>query len=880
MRSGGPTFYQNIQNIRNPLKTQPLIVSTVSTASSGNLLTSTTNVNQVNTFTSTPNQDNKEMRMQLTPEHRIILQRQMAQQAQQRANLNQQNIDANMLAQQQRQRRMVPVQRQVLPQQVNVQARMQQQFVQPASSPSPQSPMPMVQSHSYQMVQSPFSQPPSSPMSAPVQSPRSVTQFAHPSSSPAPSQSPQPQPPSPMQMASPRHVSQFVHSSSPAPPHSPIYSSQGQYMSHNSPIPARSPVLARRPPSVESYVQDNQQSDMHMNFAPDSYNTNPNNNNSNSGGGGGGGVGFVNTIPIPPEFVRLGIKPGLMGGSPTWNEKLDKNETKKVEDGVQTKAIVEDTMDASNASTSTKALVTATSTPIYNMDVDSDSVFSTYPTKLSLKPKSPNSLSDFESGELCTTPKTEDSIELYKDVPLGESCKSEENSLGIDDFPASPIVDNGIPLVLDTDGVHLTLDPNDEQNSLLEDCLVSSDLMDLNMTGEHHRYIDDTSEIGCMIYMNKIEDGESNKADSLIATEVKREAESEASHEPEKTKEDCFTSENTMSNEKQSSEFKTEKVGETNELEKQKLVPEEKSVVDPESTTRAIETNEADPPSVENESTPAEENAVNSSSTIADVDTTLPVRTTSVLQLASTVVSAPGSKDVAVTFSNIKNQIESFHSYVKKLPKIASENAIAVKEESSFEKDKQLFDETLAKIKTERLNAEMLEEMNDVPSEAVSAIESVALENSSPTSHNNTTNENVTVATKDSVPSPNIKKESVTLAVPVTSTPTTMFPPRTRPSDDSQNVLLKQLLQNAGSANITHSTMTQHVTKSSLVASPTHRTAAISTAVVTTTSESGPMSNAIVPVTSTNVSSEATAAIMPTSSEVKATKPEVLLQVI
>lgn len=648
-----------------------------------------------------------------------------------------------------------------------------------------------------------------------------------------------------MSMASPRHVSQFVHPSSPAPPQSPIYTSQTQYMSHTgSPIPARSPVLARRPPSADSLVQDNQQTDMHsgMNFNQDSYN---NSNNSGSGGRGGGGVSFVNTIPIPEEFVRLGIKPGLLGGSPAWNEKCENNETKKPEENV--KCTTADESETPNSGTSSKASATVTSSQLYGAEEDADyrdsPLFASYPAKLTLKQKSPSSPIDSDGNYLYTTPKTEDSMELpmYKDVPLVESCKSEENSLGIEDFP-SHIEDSEMPLVLESDGLHLALDSSDVRSEdLLDDCLVSSDLLVLNVSGEHDGIMDDTSEIGRILYMDKM-DGELHKQEGLIITEIKsEEGESEAE-----------TNVDTSSEPKQ-------EMNETSCTESAEPVTECKS--ENQEDGAIGNANPSDPPAIEDGmvTEPIEENLVPTTLVNSVTSSSLPIRTTSVLQMTSSFMHSSAPKEASVTYSNstLPIYIENFHSYVKKLPKSAENAAVAAlatatmaTEESNFEKDKQLFDETLMKMKTEKLTAEMQEEAppqdrtspaeEKRPAESESPAITTAAVTTTTTAAITTTSSGVPstdsnpIATKDTKvvavanSSPPKKESSPTLQVPHTSVG--LLIPRARPSEDTQNVLLKQLLQNSGNSSITHSTMTQHLAKPPPVPSPTYRSPPMTTA--------------------------------------------------
>lgn len=715
---------------------------------------------------------------------------------------NSSNQDPNALAQ--RTRRIVQ-QRPVLFQPANPGPRMQQ-FAQPASPATPQSPL-VPTLHSLHSP-SHFNQPPSSPMGGPSQNRRHVSQFVHPSSSPVPSQSPQP-PSSPMSLASPRHTPQFVHPSSPVPPQSPIYASQTQYISHaGSPIPARSPVLVRRSPSVESFVQENQQSDVlsGMNFNQENFNSgNSSNGGNTSSGGGCNSLSYINTIPIPEEFRRLGIKPGLMGGSPAWNQKPESNDTDaKGEIAVNNSSM--DDIDNLKPSTSSK---TAALTQFSSIDDDVDSrdspLFASFPSKMCAKMKSPESLGDYEGNEFagCGTPKTsEDSIELpmYKDVTLIESCKSEENSLEISEFP-SAIDESEISMVLEHGGMHLTLDPSDVRNEdLLSGCLVSPNYVVLNV-GEHEGIMDDTSEFGQILLLNKMEEDQ-NKGEGVIITdatdikseEVDEKPETENIAVPDKEEYDCDYVPNSEQNE--TVEIKKEIVEKENEV----------NDVENEKTADAI----ANVPIVEEtvKDAASEENS-------SEVTASLPIRTTSVVQMTSSLVHSSAAKEASVPFSNnqLPVYIEDFHSYVKKLPKNSDK---VIKEESDFEKDKQLFDETLKKIQNEKREEakENAQEKADVKK-----LESANIPSSTvPSCTGNAMMTAKEIVNSVATSSLTVKKD----LIPVTAASTSgVF--RVKPSDDSQNVLLKQLLQNSTTASITHSTMTQHVTKPSLSASPAYR---------------------------------------------------------
>lgn len=759
--------------------------------------------------------------------------------------LNTPNSDPNSAAQ--RQRRILTQPRQVVFQQTNTGPRLQQQFAQPASPAPPQSPM--VQTLHSLHSPSHYSQPPSSPMGGPPQNRRHVAQFIHPSSSPVPPPSPQP-PSSPMSLPSPRHTPQFVHPSSPAPPQSPIYSSQQQYISHaGSPIPARSPVLIRRSPSVESFVQDNQQSDVlsGMNFNQDNFNggnSNHNNggNNNSSSGGGCNTLGYVNTIPIPEEFRRLGIKPGLMGGSPAWNQKPESNENETKSEVAINNSIV-DEVDNLKPSTSSKTVTLTSQFGPIDDDVDSrdSSLFTSFPSKMCAKIKSPESVGDYEGNEYaaCGTPKTsEDSIELpmYKDVTLMESCKSEENSLEIGEFP-SAIDENEMSMVLAAD-MHLTLDPSDVRG---EDLLTN--FVVLNVSEDNESIMDDTSEFGQILLLNKMED--LNKGEGVIITDVtdikseemEEKPETDNIVETEKVEEEtdgCVPT----SESKEIAEIKSEASEKKNELSDK----ENEKIVDDE--TVKVPTVEENTNDAVDEEKSAEMNA--DTSTVSN----LPVRTTSVLQMTASVVHTSPAKEAPVTFSNnqLPVYIEDFHSYVKKLPKNA-ENVI--KEESDFEKDKQLFDETLKKIqneKREEAKESVVEKSDDNKSDHQPVNVTSLTVLSSVTNALVAVKETITTVAASPVP---VKKE----LIPVTAASTSsVFIPRVKP-DDSQNVLLKQLLQNSTTAGITHSTMTQHVTKPSLSATPAYRSPprAVTTEPSVTTTNQAPVENTVTPTTATSV---------------------------
>lgn len=757
--------------------------------------------------------------------------------------LNTPNSDPNSAAQ--RQRRLLTQQRQVVFQQTNSGPRLQQ-FAQPASPAPPQSPM--VQTLHSLHSPSHYSQPPSSPMGGPPQNRRHVGQFIHPSSSPVPSQSPQP-PSSPMSMPSPRHTPQFVHPSSPAPPQSPIYSSQTQYISHaGSPIPARSPVLIRRSPSVESFVQDNQQSDVlsGMNFNQDNFNasnSNHNNgsNNNTSSGGGCNTLSYVNTIPIPEEFRRLGIKPGLMGGSPTWNQKPESNENETKNEVAVNNSLVDEMVNRKPSTSSKTASLTSQFCTL-DEDVDSrdSSLFSSFPSKICAKAKSPESLGDYEGNEFptCGTPKTsDDSIELpmYKDVTLMESCKSEENSLEIGEFQ-SAIDENEMSMVLEHGGMHLTLDPSDVRSEdLLTGCLVSPNFVVLDVTEEHEGIMDDPSEFGQILLLNKVE--EDLNVTDIKSEEIEEKPETDSIVVTDKTDEKsdgCAP----INESEEVSEIKSEV------LEKENEIPDKKNgkTIDYEAVN--VSTVKDSTKDAVNEEKLVEMNADSSTSN-------LPVRTTSVLQMTPSLVHTSAAKEVPVTFSNnqLPVYIEDFHSYVKKLPKTSEK---IIKEESDFEKDKQLFDETLKKIQNEKREEanEISQEKND---DKKSDLESTNVASS--TVQPSVTNAIVAVKEMNTnvTASPLAIKKDL---IPVTTASTSgVFSPRVKPSDDSQNVLLKQLLQNSTTSSITHSTMTQHVTKPSLSASPAYRSPprAVTTESSITNANQAPIENTISPITAPSV---------------------------
>lgn len=766
--------------------------------------------------------------------------------------LNTPNSDQNSAAQ--RQRRILTQPRQVVFQQTNSGPRLQQQFAQPASPAPPQSPM--VQTLHSLHSPSHYSQPPSSPMGGPPQNRRHVAQFIHPSSSPVPSQSPQP-PSSPMSLPSPRHTPQFVHPSSPAPPHSPIYSSQPQYISHaGSPIPARSPVLIRRSPSVESFVQDNQQSDVlsGMNFNQDNFNSNSNHNNggnnNTSSGGGCNTLSYVNTIPIPEEFKRLGIKPGLMGGSPAWNQKPESNDNETKSEVAMNNSIV-DEVDNLKPSTSSKTVMLASQFGTMDDDVDSrdSSLFPSFSSKICAKMKSPESLGDYEGNEFpaCGTPKTsEDSLELpmYKDVTLMESCKSEENSLEIGEFQ-SAIDENEMSMVLEG-GMHLTLDPSDVRSEdLLSGCLVSPNFVVLNVSEEHEGIMDDTSEFGQILLLNKMEE-DLNKGEGVIITDITDIKSEEMEEKPEtdnivetdKAEEESDSCIPT-SESKEIIQIKSEASEKENEMSDK----ENEKIVDNE--TVKVSAMEANTKDTVNQGKLAETN--NDTSPASN----LPVRTTSVLQMTPSLVHTSSAKEAPVTFSNnqLPVYIEDFHSYVKKLPKNAEK---VIKEESDFEKDKQLFDETLKKIQNEKR-----EEAKEIAQEKSDDNQSdlVSMNVTSSTVQSSVTNAIIPVKEM----SPTVAASTLPIKrelIPVTTASTSgVFIPRVKPNDDSQNVLLKQLLQNSTTTGITHSTMTQHVTKPSLSASPAYRSppCAVTTEASVTTVNQTPVENTITPTTAPSV---------------------------
>lgn len=692
-----------------------------------------------------------------------------------------------------------------------------------------------------------FSQQPHSPMimnQQPVQSPimHQNSNFSRQtSSSPAPPQSPRVQhsygmhsasssvsshysqpPSSPMPSQSPRHVSQFVHpSSSPVPPQSPIFTSQAQYVSHtSSPIPSRSPVLVRRPSSVESQVQQDGQNDIHsqMGFGQESYNQRNENDGGSTGGSAGGGMNFVNSIPIPEEFKKLGIKPGLLGGSPKWlgNEKKSKsticrilpqdfhkfgikgglpggsptwNENAEGESNEKSENIKCSTSADSNVIQQSNISKSSTSSQFCSME-DAGSrdstLFTSFPGNICLKVKSPSSLSDFEGNEYqsCTTPKhSEDDMELpiVKDVPLSEGCKilennsenslelpmykeSEENSLGMGDFP-STMEDNemSIPLDIDSTGLHLALDSADVRgDDLLNDCLGNADLLGLN--------VNDDQDV--------TEDVKFSTTDTIPSIPFRTTSVVQTTTTACESKEDGRSVIATHAFHSYAKVVKKENAEEGDEL-----TPESASVV-PDTSQSETTTS----PNIKEEE--CDEKAQETKA----ITTSVVTRTTSVLQMTPSVLQGSSVKEAA-THANVQPHTYSnnFHSYVKKLLKPENSSAI---EESNFEKDKILFDQTLMRVKTEKMSAEAQENAT-VGSTANSVIAKSTKIISLTQSTNQSAKENQTSQAQH------------------------VFPVRMRLSDDSQNVLLKQLLQNSGNASVTHSTMTQHVAKS--LPSPSYR---------------------------------------------------------
>ncbi len=603
---------------------------------------------------------------------------------------------------------------------------------------------------------------------------------------------------------------------------------------------------------MESFIQENQSSDIHsvMTYNQDSYsnsannnhNSNNNNNNANNGGanggnnsgsgGGGNTISYVNAIPIPEEFVSLGIKPGLLGGSPAWNEKKEtaenKNSVEKTEKGIEE-------VENLKPSTSSKSATSTVTSQFYGMDDDVDSrdanVFASLPSKLCVKPKSPSSPSDFEVAEFqsCITPKTsEDSIELplYKDVTL-DSCKSEENSLGIGDF-ASTMEDSEMPvpsLVIESGSLHL-IDSSDVRGDDFGDCLVSPNLLVLNVSEEHDGIMDDTGEIGPIFYFDKMDD-DLNKNEGVIITDITDMKNEEIEEKPETS----VTEEAGEPDREIKEEVQTDSENEAPRVENElEATPEEK----PKENDVAV----AVAPSENSVREAVDDRSADTRPANASVAASLPIRTTSVLQMTPSLLHSSTSKEANVTYSNIQLPvyIENFHSYVKKFPKTTTES-VTVKEELNIDKDKQLFDETLMKIKKENMN-ETVEEVSKQDS------------NSTVERHKNgdggTATPTVTSTVLLGAPNSVITKETKTaLAAAVSQikkengpamptpqavvTTSVMLPPRVRVNDDSQNVLLKQLLQNSSAANITHSTMTQHVTKPSPSPSPTYRSPPLTT---------------------------------------------------